>query len=478
MKQRARPPASCLLTALIAASLAPSASARDVVAEDSDGITVAVMQGNRNTLERVGKTKGPARLAARAGYYRVRGDLPQSNKWADACIADAGVKAARAQGVMYLCRSLRAGNQLLAGDIAGWAKEMLLVRGIFQEHIAPTLPPGDEVATLSRLNFEEFLAVPESGVLDAPVAPGTRVPVSDRAGAPVIRGKIEGGNDGRKRNIETDFIVDTGASRSHLSRKAALAMGLTVTDGFGYDSTKPDHPVRIGLASPVDVRLGEVLLRNVSFTVTDDIPAVILGLDLLQRLGPFVLKEGQLETLSSVPQTICQQTATFTSSLWGTQNSLRVPMRIGKRDELVLMDTGTDLPLEMSGVSLATYPKAALIEKQRLTMHGYNRVTYAEASAPVTFNGTTANLPTQMVDQPGMVFPISWKVGYGLRRQFDFYVDVAGGRGCLHSKRPVPGETALSQALSEEIEREANKAAAASDAAVEAALRAEPAAGD
>ncbi|WNH51124.1 hypothetical protein [Stenotrophomonas oahuensis] len=142
------------------------------------------------------------------------------------------------------------------------------------------------------------------------------------------------------------------------------------------------------------------------------------------------------------------------------------------------MDTGTDLPLEMSGASLATYPKAALIEKQRLTMHGYNRVTYAEASAPVTLNGTTANLPTQMVDQPGLVFPISWKVGYGLRRQFDFYVDVAGGRGCLHSKRPVPSETALSQALSEEIEREANKAAAASDAAVEAALRAEPAAGD
>ncbi|WNH51125.1 retropepsin-like aspartic protease [Stenotrophomonas oahuensis] len=303
MKQRARPFASCLLTALIAATLAPSASARDVVAEDSDGITLAVMQGNRNTLERVGKSKGPARLAARAGYYRVRGDLQQSNKWADACIADAGVKAAPAQGVMYLCRSLRAGNQLLAGDIAGWAKEMLLARGIFQQHIAPTLPPGDEVATLSRLNFEEFLTVPESGVLDAPVAPGTRFPVSDRAGVPVIRGKIEGGNDGKKRNIETDFIVDTGASRSHLSRKAALAMGLTVTDGFGYDSTKPDHPVNIGLASPVDVRLGEIVLRNVSFTVTDDIPAVILGLDLLQRLGPFALKAGQLETLSSVPQT-------------------------------------------------------------------------------------------------------------------------------------------------------------------------------
>jgi len=463
-----------LITAMVASSISVPAAARDVVAEDSDGITLAVMQGNLDALERVGKTKGPARLAARAGYYRVRGDLQQSDKWADTCIADPAVKAVPTQGVMYLCRSLRAGNRLLAGDVAGWAKGMLLVRDIFRKHIAPTLPPGDDVATLSRPAFERFLTVPESGVLAEPVAAGTRFPVSDRAGVPVIAGKLEGGTDGRKRNIDTDFIVDTGASRSHISRKAAQAMGLSVTDGFGYDTTKPDHPVLIGLAAPVDVRLGDVLLRDVSFTVTDDVPFVILGLDLLQRLGPFVLKDGHLETLASVPRTVCQQPASFTSSLWGTQNSLRVPMRIGKRDELVLLDTGTDLPLEMSGVSLADYPKSALVEKQRLTMHGVNQVTYAEATAPVTFNGATVNVPTQLVDQPGMVYPISWKLGYGLRRQFDFYVDVGGGRGCLHSKRQVPEETALFKALNEEIEREAGKAAAAADAAVEAASRAHP----
>lgn len=438
MKLPARPLARWLFAAMVASSICAPAVARDVLAEDSDGVTLAVMRGDRNTLERIGKTNAPVRLAARAGYYRVRGDLPQSNKWADACIADAAVKAAPMQGVMYLCRSLRAGNRLLAGDIAGWAEEMLLVRGIFQEHIAPNLPAGDEVSTLSRLTFERFLTVPESGVPATPVAPGTRFTVSDRAGVPVITGKIEGGTDGRKRNIDTDFIIDTGSSRSHISRKAAQAIGLSITDGFGYDSTKPGHPVLIGLAAPVDVRLGDVLLRNVSFTVTDDIPFVMLGLDVLQRLGPFVLRDDQLETLASVPQTICQQPATFTSSLWGTQNSLRVPMRIGKRDELVLLDTGTDLPLEMSGVSLANYPKEALVEKQGLTMHGTNRVTYAEATAPVTFNGATVTLPTQLVDQPGMVYPISWKLGYGLRQQFDFYVDVGGGRGCLYSKPVQP----------------------------------------
>ncbi|WP_282297997.1 retropepsin-like aspartic protease [Stenotrophomonas sp. PS02289] len=475
MKSPARPLAPWLFAAAMASSTCAPAIAREVVAEDSDGITLAVMRGDRNTLERVGKTNGPVRLAARAGYYRVRGDLPQSNKWADACIADAAVKAAPTQTVMYLCRSLRAGNRLLANDIAGWASEMLQVRGIFQEHLAPKMPADAEVPTLSRLTFEQFLSVPESGVLATPVSPGTRFTVSDRAGLPVITGKIEGGTDGTTRNIDTDFIIDTGASRSHISRKAAQAMRLSITDGFGYDSTKPGHPVLIGLAAPVDVRLGNVLLRNVSFTVTDDIPFVMLGLDVIQRLGPFVLKEDQLETLASVPQSICQQTATFTSSLWGTQNSLRVPMRIGKRDSLVLLDTGSDVPLEMSGVTLANYPKEGLIEKQRLTMHGNNRVTYAEATAAVTFNGATANLPTHMVEQPGQVYPISWKVGYGLRKQFDFYVDVSGGRGCLHSKRQLPEEGAVVKALNEEIEREADKAAAASDAAAEAALAAPPA---
>lgn len=428
-----------LLAAAFAMSVAVPLKADDVVAKDSYGITVAVMQGNAPELERIGKTGTPARLAGRAGYYRVRGDIAQSNKWADTCIADPGVSGGKTQGLMYLCRSLRAGNRLLEGDVAGWARDMQQVRALYKEKIAPSLGPGEEVSPITVPAFERFIAWPESGTLRAPVAVGTRLPVlavSEKAGVPVIHGKIRGGRDGIGRNVESDFILDTGATRSHVSRKAAQAMGLKVTDGFGIDTTDPKRPILIGLTDPVDVEFDGIKFKDVSFAVIDTVDSIVIGLDLLRRLGPFVLGADRLQTLDALPANTCKEPLATTSSLWGGQYGLRLPMRIGKRDELVALDTGSDVPLEASGMVLTGYPQKALVERQKLTMYGVTQVRYAEATAPVTFNGTTATLKTLVSDQPGMVFPISWRVGFGLRNDYDYYVDVAKGRGCLSPKSP------------------------------------------
>ena len=420
-----------LMSAVIALGVAAPAGARDVVAEDSHGITVAVMQGNSAALERIGKSNTTARLAARAGYHRTRGEIAQSNRWADTCIADAAVVAEKSQGVMYLCRSLRAGNRLLEGDIADWAADMQKVRALYQQHVAPSLRAGEEVRAITVPAFESFSQWPRSATLAAPPPAGTRLPLSAKAGVPVIRGKIRGGQDGKQRDIDSDFIIDTGATRSHISRKAAQAMGLAVTDNFATDNSRPGQTVAIGLAAPVDVQLGDLHFSNVAFTVTDQIEFNIIGLDLLYRLGPLVLRPTELELLKALPAGTCRQPLATTSALWGGQYSLRLPMRIGKRDELVLLDTGTDVALEASGVDLSTYPQASLVQRRRWTMHGLQPVRYAEATAPVTFNGRTVTLQTQVSDQPANVFPISWRVGFGLRDDYDYYVDVAGGHGCL-----------------------------------------------
>ena len=420
-----------LMSAAIALSLAAPTWARDVVAKDNHGITLAVMQGNSTELERIGKSNTTARLAARAAYHRTRGQIAQSNRWADACIADAAVVAEKSQGVMYLCRSLRAGNRLLEGDIAGWAADMQKVRALYQQYVAPSLRPGEEVRSITAPSFESFSQWPRSAMLTAPAPAGTRLTLSAKVGVPVIRGKILGGQDGKQRDIESDFIIDTGATFSHISRKAAQAMGLAVTDGFAEDNSRPDQTVAIGLAAPVDVQLGDLHFRDVAFTVTDQIEFNIIGLDLLYRLGPFVLKPNEMELLQTLPADTCRQPLATTSALWGGQYSLRLPMRIGKRDELVLLDTGTDAALEASGVNLSTYPQAGLVQRRRWTMHGLQTVRYAEATAPVMFNGRTVTLQTQVSDQPANVFPISWRLGFGLYDDYDYYVDVAGGRGCI-----------------------------------------------
>lgn len=423
--------ARALTATMVLLAISHSVGAKNVVAEDSSGITLAVMQANTAALTRIGKTEGPARLAARAGYYRVHGNIAESNTWADKCTQDEAVRAEKSQGVMYLCRSLRAGNRLLQGDIAGWARDMVEVRRIYEEKVAPSLGAGEEVAAVTRPQFEKFLTTPESGRRQGSRVPGTRIPVKEDVGVPVVRGKIRDGHDGKRRNIDSDFILDTGSSWSHLSRKAALAMGATVTEGFGVDLTDPARPVSIGLVTPVDVELGGMTFRNVSFTVTDSIDYNIIGLDLIEQMGPIALKPGHLEILTSIAPSTCKYPVATTSALWGGQRSVRLPMKIGKRNELVLMDTGADLSLEVSGINLATYPKEGIVEKKRFTMHGLVPVRYAEATAPVEFNGVTATFQTLVSDQPAMVFPISWRAGYGLRDTYDYYLDVAGGRGCL-----------------------------------------------
>lgn len=420
-----------LITAAITLGIASQACGHNVVAEDSHGITVAVMQGNITLLQRVGRDNSTARLAARAGYHRTRGEISRSNHWADICIADAAVLVEKNRGSMYLCRSLRAGNRLLEGDIAGWAADMQEVRTLYQQHVAPSLREGEEVRAITAPAFASFLQWPRSGELTTPTAARSRLAMSTKASVPVVRGKILGGMDGRRRDIESDFIIDTGATRSHISRNTAQAMGLAVTDGFSEDNSQPDHPITIGLAAPVDVQLGDLHFSNVAFTVTDQIDFNIIGLDLLYQLGPFVLKTDALELLQALPADTCRQPLTTTSSLWGEQYSLRMPMRIGEREELVLLDTGLNAPLEASGINLATYPQEGLVQEQRWTMYGKQPVRYAEASAPVAFSGRTATLQTQITDKPANVFPVSWTLGFALREDYDYYFDVASGRGCL-----------------------------------------------
>ena len=433
---------SAALASALTLGTTASAVVDDVVATDKHGITPLIMRGDANALARIGKSDSIARLAARAGYYRTHGDLAQSNHWADACSIEPAVVAEVSQGTMYLCRSLRAGNKLLQGDIAGWATDMLQVRSIYLEKIAPTLLPGDEVRSITAPAFEKFTRRPASGTLQAPVVTGTAIAVSSKLGVPMVSGVVHADGGKFKYNINADFVIDTGATRSHISRFFAHLMEIEVTEGFALDVTDKNRPVPISLAAPVDFDLGPIHMKDVSFTVTDTMPFNLIGLDLLYQLGPLVLRQESLEMLEELPAAGCDRPLAVTSTLWGSQYSLRLPMRIGKSPQLVLLDTGASLPLEMSGINLMGYPAQALVERRRITMYGIEHVRYAEATAPVMFSGLTATLPVQVTDQPANVFPASMKLGYSLHEDYDYYMDVANGRACLAPRSPASATAA------------------------------------
>ncbi|WP_134812465.1 retropepsin-like aspartic protease [Xanthomonas axonopodis] len=405
--------------------------ADNILPQDGPGVTLMVLRGEISPLEKLSNSDGLAKLPAKAGLFRVESNFDASNKAIEECLKNEKVLGQKGAGALYLCKSLQAGNSLALGDIAGWARTMLDVRKIYTENIKPSLKAGDDADAITWPHFEAFLGRKQSGTLKSIISTPVILPLISAGGVPVVKATIHGGLDGKHRDVASDFIVDTGSTRSILNERFARSLGLKITNNFHRDTIGASREILFNLADPVDLKFGELTLENVSFSTSDSVPVNIIGMDLLRQLGAVEISKDGFKILGSDLSHSCKDNFRLTSLLWGSPMAPRIPAIIRGREELVLLDTGSSTSLEASGIDLTGFPQKDLRTKKVVDLFGERTIIYAESTVTMVLNSRTSDINASVTDQKGMVFPVSWRMGYDFISKSKLHLDAMNGRACL-----------------------------------------------
>lgn len=412
-------------------SLSSQIQAENVLPQDGPGITMMVLRGDRAALSKIGEGDSLAKLPAKAGLLRVDSSFKSSDEIIKECIDNKKILSQEGKGAFYLCKSLQAGNLLALGDIDGWARTMIDVRDLYRKNIQPRLKPGDDAEAITWPNFEAFIGRKQSGTLRSLTNAPISLPINSSAGVPVIAAFIQGGDDGATRNIQSEFVIDTGSTRSILNEKFARSLGLKITERFYKDVLGASREVKFNLAAPVDLRLGGLVLHDVSFSTSNDVALNIIGMDLLRQLGAVELSSDKLVVFGNTSKVSCGHKFYLTSLLWGSPMAPRIPATIRGREEMVLLDTGSSTSLEASGIDLKGFPREELKSKRLVDLFGERSILYAESNVPVNIQAKSLNVTAAITDQKGMVFPVSWRLGFGLISKYKLYLDAQRGQSCF-----------------------------------------------
>jgi predicted aspartyl protease len=417
------------------ALLAPCvAHAQVSVFSDGYGYSRAVMTAELGTLQKMSKAPGAAGKLGGAGYYRVRGELENANRAARACLeAVVASPPETVKGMAFLCEATLAGNALIEGDIAGWARHMQQVRSAYAQTIKPMLKSEAEIADIARPRLERFVDWPRSAWPVAPRGADVDVPIQPSNELASLTATVKGG-DGQAQSLT--FLLDTGAARSHLSRSAAKALGLAVTEDFVVVDDAPGKVRMAGLVAPADLVLNGVTVREVSFNSEEGREVNLIGLDVLRALGRVRISRQSLTLLAAQTPVDCKRRMATTSSLWGPFFQQRYPIRSGEKNQLMLVDTGFNGAFQMRGAPRSAVPAASIRRKNVITTGGAEDIEYAEASTPVMINDKVLNIPVDVAFQAPDLFASSWRIGYGVTARYDLYMDMQSTYGCL-IERPV-----------------------------------------
>ncbi|KKD57319.1 hypothetical protein VM57_08935 [Stenotrophomonas maltophilia] len=186
------------------------------------------------------------------------------------------------------------------------------------------------------------------------------------------------------------------------------------------------------LASPVTLDIGSVLVRDVSFAVLgkDDLPRI--GLDVLRALGRVRINQNALVIQAAASPVPCARRMATLSSLWGDAYDVRYPIRAGKQNVLVKVDTGFNGGFQARGTLPARPPAAAIRRKNVITTEGSEDIQYVEATTPVMIGDEVLNLPMDIGLSPGPrpLFNPEWRLGFASTQRYSLYMDVAGTYGC------------------------------------------------
>ncbi|MDI9248486.1 retropepsin-like aspartic protease [Stenotrophomonas sp. RS-48] len=427
-----------LLALLLVSSCAGAAETTRVtqIFNDPTPVSQALAQGDVAALRQlqVNATNTVVKKMARAAERRVLLDVPGAREASDECIQMAQQTTHLAG--LTVCGALRAGVEVVAGDLPAWARLSMQAR----ERVRAAAEKRGK--TLG--NVDVFTRIPDYAAMAGRPAP--KVDSSGQGRIALNTGTVtvassqdhDGGRvaypnmaqlqiDGKTLEV----LVDTGSALTIVHPAAITAPPLM--EGFTLSGVLGDSQQRSRIAQPQTLQFGPLIISQPLVSVSERIPANLLGLDVLSRLGRVLIGKDGLQVLaegSAAPA--CDAPMFSAADLSGTQTVPRLFITVdGKRQEAML-DTGNSgelmeaLPI---GVALPAGPVQHSVvqgvqgQQRRASVAREAIVQTLDGSAELQMSTSTGNHPSKT----------RYVLGGGSLRKVSIYLDFITNKACLMS---------------------------------------------
>lgn len=430
--------------------LRPSHAGKIIRANDPLKVGDAIRRGDIEALESVlSKSIKPAAVAeiyrwyALAGKERIHGNLVASSAHAESCLKSSSGLSERNHNFLIFavsCGQLLAGNHLLEGNFSGWAATL-------QRVARDNRAAMDSIEKLTGMNDAQVFGAPyvdfnaykrlskliiRHSLQPAFVLPRVKKPaqpavsVKELEELPYVRIAING--------VDTVALLDTGTSLSIVPKDLVRTLRMHVDGLYYFDLDIREHDtsqVHTQLATADRVQIGDVSVVNAAFAVVEQGP-VIIGMDLLRKLAPFlVFSDEDVRLYTIPPPQTCPLDLRIQSDLLGP---MTLAVRADRRTSIGLQSTQLFLDTGMNVESVAA-AKAHLTPRDdwstshermgtgdRVVLVGHDQLTLQIDGAPI-------KLSTRV--RPTLNLPNAYGLGALLLQRYDLGLDFAHHRACL-----------------------------------------------
>lgn len=421
---------SCSLSvgwmAIVMACSAYAQSATHAVRlSDDSGAYEASLKGDQKKLLDISQTSsGGAEVIAKALYLRSLYRLDESSKTVSECGALSQISRSTAN---WSCAMILAGNKLLAGDTAGWARLMDATKKTVVPLVAKQMNVAPESLRVGEFepvaDFSQYFDVPPVAVKRD--ADEFSIPVEWRASSdvrtdvqPFITATINGHS--------LQMALDTGASGVIIKRSDADALNISDVHR-GWMITSEGMPTDLGVLKSLSV--GKVNVSNVPAAITDG-PVSVLGIQGLQFLRAIRLHGDTLVSNAKGFGDLCQTPLDMTSGVEGSNSLLLVPGVVGGKDFHFFLDTGNAW-----GIVRHTYGEPSGADNAKaitLTVGGViHLVRMSEATDSMQIGSVPAQLQAYRIVYSSQHKPFRYDIGGSYVHQHDLIIDFSNGLMCV-----------------------------------------------
>lgn len=425
-----------LIALLLVSSCAGATETTGVtqIFNDPTPVSQALSQGDVAALRKlqVNASNPVVKKMAEAAERRVLLDLPGTREASDDCIQMAQ-RATHLAG-LTVCGALRAGVEVVAGDLPAWAR--LTTQA--QERVRAAAEKRGK--TLG--NVDVFTRIPDYAAMANRPAP--KVDSSGKARIALHTGFVtvasnqehDGGRvaypnmaqlqiDGKT----VEVLIDTGSALTIVHPSAITAPALM--EGFTLSGVLGDSQLRSRIAQPQALQFGPLIISQPLVSVSERIPANLLGLDVLSRLGRVVIGKDGLQVLTEgTAAPVCDAPMFSAADLSGTQTVPRLFITVdGKRQEAML-DTGNSGELMEALPIGAALPPGPVQQSIVQGVQGQQRRTSVSRETIVQTLGGPAKLQmsTSEGNHPSKT---RYVLGAGSLRKVSIYLDFITNKACL-----------------------------------------------